>query len=267
MVEIDWFTLTAQILNFLILVALLRHFLYKRIVNAMDKREERIHSRIQQAEQKKDDAEKERDEFRKKNKDFEKQKVQKTEEMHKETEKTKQELLDRARDEVDRKREQWEQALQNRKNDFIEDVKRSAAEQVCSAARHMLRDLGGRKLESVIVQTFLEKLDTMPEDEKHTFSDTLRKEGGTVTVRTSFEPDGEERRNLEDTVHNVFDGSVPLEFTVAEELVCGIDLQANGIKIAWNVADYLSGLDRRIAEELDKRARTDAEEKDSNGPE
>ena len=39
---IDWFTVGAQVLNFLILVWLLKHFLYKPILNAIDAREKRI---------------------------------------------------------------------------------------------------------------------------------------------------------------------------------------------------------------------------------
>jgi F-type H+-transporting ATPase subunit b len=39
---IDWFTVAAQIVNFLILVWLLKHFLYKPILDAIDAREKRI---------------------------------------------------------------------------------------------------------------------------------------------------------------------------------------------------------------------------------
>ena len=39
---IDWFTIGAQALNFLILVWLLKHFLYQPILNAIDEREKRI---------------------------------------------------------------------------------------------------------------------------------------------------------------------------------------------------------------------------------
>ncbi len=35
---IDWFTIIAQIINFLVLVALLKYFLYGRILQAMDRR-------------------------------------------------------------------------------------------------------------------------------------------------------------------------------------------------------------------------------------
>jgi F-type H+-transporting ATPase subunit b len=39
---IDWFTVGAQTLNFLILVWLMKRFLYKPILNAIDTREKRI---------------------------------------------------------------------------------------------------------------------------------------------------------------------------------------------------------------------------------
>ena len=39
---IDWFTIAAQALNFLILVWLMRRFLYKPILNAIDAREKLI---------------------------------------------------------------------------------------------------------------------------------------------------------------------------------------------------------------------------------
>ena len=39
---IDWFTVAAQALNFLILVWLMKRFLYKPILHAIDAREERI---------------------------------------------------------------------------------------------------------------------------------------------------------------------------------------------------------------------------------
>jgi large-conductance mechanosensitive channel len=40
-VLIDWFTVVAQVINFLILVWLLKHFLYQPILDAIDAREKR----------------------------------------------------------------------------------------------------------------------------------------------------------------------------------------------------------------------------------
>ena len=47
---INWFTVFAQVLNFLILVALLRWFLYKPILKVMHKRQMQLEDRWQEAE-------------------------------------------------------------------------------------------------------------------------------------------------------------------------------------------------------------------------
>ncbi len=65
---IDWFTVGAQVLNFLILVWLLQHFLYKPILAAIDAREKRIADQFAGATAKQVDAQKEHDEFDAKNK-------------------------------------------------------------------------------------------------------------------------------------------------------------------------------------------------------
>jgi len=50
---IDWFTVGAQALNFLILVWLLKHFLYQPILNAIDAREKLIAKELADADAKK----------------------------------------------------------------------------------------------------------------------------------------------------------------------------------------------------------------------
>jgi F-type H+-transporting ATPase subunit b len=60
---IDWFTVCAQALNFLILVWLMKRFLYKPILHAIDAREKLIAAELADAAKKKAEAQKERDEF------------------------------------------------------------------------------------------------------------------------------------------------------------------------------------------------------------
>ena len=67
---IDWFTVGAQIVNFLVLVWLLQHFLYKPVLNAIDAREKRIAAELADADAKKAEAEKERTDFEDKNNVF-----------------------------------------------------------------------------------------------------------------------------------------------------------------------------------------------------
>jgi F-type H+-transporting ATPase subunit b len=67
---IDWFTVAAQAVNFLILVWLMKRFLYKPILNAIDAREKKIAATVADASKQKADAEGEKNEFKKKNADL-----------------------------------------------------------------------------------------------------------------------------------------------------------------------------------------------------
>ena len=51
--QIDWFTFSAQIINFLVLVWLLKKFLYKPVLAAMEKRKAALVARHQEAEEQK----------------------------------------------------------------------------------------------------------------------------------------------------------------------------------------------------------------------
>jgi F-type H+-transporting ATPase subunit b len=68
--KINWFTVVAQAINFVVLIWLLKRFLYKPILKAIDAREKNIASQLKEAEDKKAAAGKEQDDFRKKNEDF-----------------------------------------------------------------------------------------------------------------------------------------------------------------------------------------------------
>src|SRR5271165_6714309 len=94
---IDWFTVGAQAINFIILVWLLKRFLYKPILDALDAREKRIAAELADADAKKAEAAKERDEFRHKNEAFDRQRVALLSKANEEAKAERRRLLDEAR--------------------------------------------------------------------------------------------------------------------------------------------------------------------------
>src|ERR1035437_6700654 len=94
---IDWFTVGAQALNFLILVWLLQRFLYKPILDAIDTREKRIAAELADAAAKKAEAQKERDEFERKNEEFDTRRAALLSKATEEATVERQKLLDEAK--------------------------------------------------------------------------------------------------------------------------------------------------------------------------
>src|SRR5487761_2554109 len=72
---VDWFTVGAQALNFIILVWLLKRFLYKPILDAVDTRERRIAAELADAAAKMAEAQSRREEFGRKNAELEQQRA------------------------------------------------------------------------------------------------------------------------------------------------------------------------------------------------
>ena len=64
--NINWFEIVAQIFNFVILLLLLQKFFYKPVLNAMEKRQERIAKALNEADQKMADADSIRTEYEEK---------------------------------------------------------------------------------------------------------------------------------------------------------------------------------------------------------
>ena len=123
---IDWFTVIAQVINFLILVWLLKRFLYRPVLDAIDAREKRIASALADADAKKTEAEQERDAFQHKNEAFDQQRAALLSQATDEAKAERLRLLDAARQESDSLRAKRQEALISEQQSLSEALARRA---------------------------------------------------------------------------------------------------------------------------------------------
>ena len=139
--EINWFTVVAQIVNFLILVWLLKRFLYKPVLNAIDEREKKISGQLNDAKETKAAAEEEQVLFTEKNALFEKERAAKMVEAMEEINVEKNRLFDDARKESDALRAKHEASLQEQQKNLADTVRQRTTEEVFAIAGKTLGDL------------------------------------------------------------------------------------------------------------------------------
>src|SRR5476651_363481 len=132
---IDWFTVGAQVLNFLILVWLMRRFLYRPILQAIDAREKRIAAELADADAKRAEAKKDRDEFQHKNEEFDRQRAALLAKATDEAKTERQRLLEEARKAADALSAKRAEALKNDAKNLGEAVARRTQEEVFAIAR------------------------------------------------------------------------------------------------------------------------------------
>ena len=67
-----------------------------------------------------------------------------------------------------------------------------------------------------------------------------------VSVRSAFDLTVDQRAAIESALNAVLSADVHLQFETQPDVVSGIELRANGQKVAWSIADYLSSLQEGV---------------------
>lgn len=240
--QIDWLTVIAQIVNFLILVYLLKRFLYQPVIQAMDRREQRIAERLEQAEQREQTAAEEASRLKEQQDELSQRRDELITEAEEKAEERKRALLSEAREAVAQTRRQWEQQSEKEKEAFLRDLRTQVAELFPTLARQALSGLANAELEEQILHSFIARLASLDEESRA----ALAPVDGPVRIRTSFELGSTERSRLTRAVHEHVTPDAEIDYDVSSELLCGIDLAAGGRRLSWSLADYLDQLTGRI---------------------
>ena len=244
----DWFTFGAQTLNFLVLVWLMKRFLYKPILNAIDAREKRIALALADAALKQTAAQKERDAFQKKNEEFDRQRSELLGQAKDEAKAERQRLLDQARQVSDALRAKKQDALTRELQTLHQDIARRSREEVFAIAQKVLTDLAGLSLEERMGAVFTQRLRALDDEAKTGLAAALKTSSNTVRVRSAFELPSTQREDMQQALNESLSSDIKIQFDTTPELISGIELTANGWKVAWNIADYLASLEQRIGD-------------------
>lgn len=245
--QIDWITVSAQIVNFLVLVYLLQHFLYRPVIRAMEAREQRIAERLAGAEQREVEAKEQMDAYRYKSEQMESTRRSVMEQCKAQAMEEKQRLLAQARDEVEESRRQWRRQAAEEKHDFLEGLRRQSGAAVTAIARKALTDLADASLEERVIERFIHRLSEMDEETRRTLSDAR----GALHVGTAFEVTAAQRKRITEAVCHALGRDREVEFGVMPDLVYGIRLGDDGHALDWSLADYLSQMSESVDSAID----------------
>jgi F-type H+-transporting ATPase subunit b len=240
--DIDWITVSAQIINFLILVWLLKRFLYQPVIRAMDRREQRVADRLKDAQTREQQAEDEMRRYQDKQTELEDSREALREEARQQAEQEKRRMFDEARDEVKATREHWQQQTEQEKAEFLGSLRKQAAEAIQLIARKALTDLADADLEQHLIQVFIERLKALDKEARA----ALAEAASPVHISSAFELDSTVRGRITRAVHENLGEGLTVQYDQSPGLVCGIELRAGGRRLGWNLADYLEELGERV---------------------
>ncbi|OPL13243.1 MAG: hypothetical protein AVO38_13850 [delta proteobacterium ML8_D] len=252
---INWFTVIAQIINFLILMVLLKIFLYDKIVKAIDEREKKIADRLEDAERKNQEAEERGKSLQEEKRRLEEKRKDMLEEAEQEAEERRKKMIEEARQEVDHRQGEWHEALRREKENFLDNLRRMIAKQTFSLAGRVLQDLADAELQERVADVFIKRIRGMEEEEKKQAAKAVQESGGRITLQTSFDMDETGKRKITEALREELGNELEVEYETDPELLLGVNLKFRGRKIAWSLEYYLKDIMEQASQLLEEQTR------------
>lgn len=249
--EISGFTFIAQIINFLILVGLLHHFLYGPITRMMNRRQQMIQSSLQSAADKLTEAERQAAFYQQQLHTLETQREQMLSQARKEVEQHRQELLRQMRQALEEQQVQWYVAIQRERSEFLQALRQRLGQEITTVLRRMLTDLANTDLEYQMSSVFLERLQHLTAKQQQEMAQSLMR-SPMVKISSAFELPDASRQSIVDFLHQQFSPQIAIQFETVPELICGILLRTPTQEIAWAIPSYLESLENNLLVALEQ---------------
>ncbi len=245
--SIDWFTFTAQVINFLVLVGLLRYFLYAPIVRAMQAREQKVTQCLTDAETAKVEANQQRMSLEKQTQLLQERREELLTKAKADADNERQRLIAEARKEADTRREHWTSTFERDQKDLADQTRRDIQRMGFQAARETVQQLADEDLQKRVCQTFVKQLQTLGEDQLAALATQLADSGNPVLVRSAKGLDSSDQNQIRDAIHRVFENKVEVRFESEPALIAGIEMDAGGYSLPWNAERTLKTMEANVA--------------------
>ena len=244
--EINWFTVIAQILNFFLLVWLLKKFLYKPILDAINKRENNIRAQLEDAEAKKAEALTEQEAFKQKNLTFDEEKKDLMDKVIATSKEVSTKLMETARTEAEALKTRLGEAEKEKQKNRDGALAHHIQQEVFAISRKALSYIATSSLEEQVTSVFIQRLIALKGNELNEFKNAFKR--NEITLRSAFPLPEAQQNQIEKLANELLDTKVKLIIEVAPELIGGIELATKEYKLSWSISGYLNSLEEQVLE-------------------
>ena len=246
---IDWTTVLFQVINFIVLVFLLRKFLYGPIVSIMEKREQEILERETHAKQQSLKAKQTEEDYQNRIDTFEREKENHVQQMHHEVQQKKQKLLLKSKEEISLLQKQWKNEVQHEAKHYMVELRDQISKHACNLAKKALSDLADASLESLVLDVFIKKLNALNDQESVKMKQSLEQENR-GHLKSTFKLSTKQQEAVEKTLHQLTNVPITLSYSQDHTLGCGYVLELKGYRMSWNTKHYLDDIEKDILTNL-----------------
>lgn len=245
--SVDWITVTAQVFNFLVLIWLLKRFLYRPILAGIDAREADIAARVTEADIANTRAREEAATYQTALADFATSETALLDAAREEAIKERAVLQAESKVMIEAEAERWREQKAKDRAAYAVELKTAGAGAILALTRKALTDLAGVQLEEQIIVRIEAQLEELGDDLRAAAGHS---ETAVAITRLPLSEASHERLRRAFVRHV---SNVPLRFEIEGNQAAGVTLHLGGARLGWTIDTYLDNLEMILTDKLASR--------------
>ena len=237
--ELDWVTFGLEVINFLVLVWILQHFLYKPVLQTIRKRQAGIEKAMKEAEEGKAKAEDLRKQYADRLAGWEKEKESLRQKALAEVAEERKRRTEQMQADLDRAEERRKAVAGRRAQEVQEKLQQEARADAARFAAGFLQRLAAPSIEQGLVHVLLEDLGRLPEEERRQLAEASERNDDRIEVSSAFALDDALRQKVLAGLGKATGRKLEGDFEVNEDLVAGLRISIGSLVLHANVSDEL----------------------------
>lgn len=242
--ELNWSTFILEMVNFVILVWILKRFLYKPVLNVIEQRQSAINEKVGQAEEMKTQADILLNDYTNRLSDWEKEKQSLKQALDQDIQQERVMRVQKLKDEIDSEREKAKVIEQRKHAELQQQAESAAITMATRFAAKLFSDLSGPEVERRLIKLFVEELHSMPPERKQILLSGTENAADEISVYTAYQIDPTDSQMLESELHQLFGDAVAINYLQSSELIAGLKVVSGAFVLQANLQDELNDFAR-----------------------
>jgi F-type H+-transporting ATPase subunit b len=242
----SWSTFALQAINFLVLVWILKRFLFKPVRTIVAQRQAEIASTQQQAQAAVEKAEQARQEFEQHRAQLDDQRQHVLDEARAGLKDERARMIEAARADIEKLKAASLKQLEEERESAARDLLDKTVQVAVGLAENLLREFAGPGIDEIILEQVLRHLDHLTAAERTALRSQLGRDGGQLLVTTAWALDAEGQSRWRAALTQRLGGSPQIAFGIDKDLIAGTELKFPHAVLHFNWRRSLAQAQREL---------------------
>ncbi len=239
--ELNWSTFLLEIINFLVLVWILKRFLYKPVLDVIARRRADIEDRLAKAQHLHDEADRLKAEYDNRLVDWEHERQQAKDNLSQELNEERTRRLEQLHTTLKQEQNKAKVSQLQQQTKIAQALEHQALQQSAQFATRLLNQASGPELEARLIGVLLENLANLSQDQIKTLNTQWGRQPESIVVASAYPLPENQRTNLEIALGKITGETIPIQYKQNSDLLAGLNITIGAWVLQTNIRDELKG--------------------------